>query len=163
MRWLSNTIFSFWNLSLVFSNFSILWNFCLSVTKHTTSNRVWNNSPVDFHTPRKDKLFHSPSGGFFLADMSPFCLLRICNTAACRTSARTSAPSSCVQDVPLIRLSKEYKIVFFYFTAFVLLCILLKCLTLFTRNPSRRVVFFLSVSILFSVVSACSYLLRFWR
>lgn len=38
--------------------------------------------------------------------MSPFCHRRTCNTAACPASTQTSAPSSCVQDVPVIRLSK---------------------------------------------------------
>lgn len=74
-----------------------------------TQQVVWDNSPVDFRTPGKDKLSHSPSGGFSPADTSPFCLLRTCNTAACLTSTRTSAPSSCVQGDPAFRWLKLIK------------------------------------------------------
>lgn len=64
------------------------------------------NSPVDFHTPEKDKLAHSPSAGSSLADSSPSSLHRICNRAACLASAQTNEPSSCVQGDPGVRQEK---------------------------------------------------------
>lgn len=69
-----------------------------------------HHSPVDFHTPEKETLSHNPSAGSSLADRSPFYLLHTCNTATCLASTRTSEPSSCVQDDPVKRGGKSYRL-----------------------------------------------------
>lgn len=105
--------FPIWWLFSVFEELES-WILFKVLLKHAVHKSEHWNSPADFHTPEKDKLFHSPSAGLSLADMSPFCLLHTCNTAACPTSTQTSAPSSCVQDDPviigLLKMIKKYVI-----------------------------------------------------
>lgn len=67
----------------------------------TWTPRVWENSPAELRAPGRDRSAHSPSAGSSLADTSPFCRPRTCNTAACPASARTSAPSSCARRDPV--------------------------------------------------------------
>lgn len=114
-------------------------------------NPVYSNLPADFHTPGKDMLSHSPSAGFSLAGMSPFYFLHICNTTTCLGSAQTSVPSSFVQHDPVKRSKVGVKVINHVLCAREQLNEI--CLTLFTRNPSRRILSCLSVSMLLSGIS----------